>query len=161
LMRVGVHRLASAQDGFTLSELLVVLAILGVVLAGLTQLFTSGLLAEKDQTNRTRAQLDARTALDRLRREIKCASGVSASSPTSVTVSIPGYCPSATSTTLAADANVPTSGTFPVTVSSISGFNVGPAAKNEILIGSSTPIACTGADAATNTFTVCSGGTPG
>ena len=32
---------AEAQDGFTLTEMLVVLAILGIVLAGLTQLFTS------------------------------------------------------------------------------------------------------------------------
>ena len=65
-----------AQDGFTLAEMLVVLAILGVVLAGLTQLFTSALAAGKDQTGRTQAQLDARLALDKLRREIHCASAV-------------------------------------------------------------------------------------
>ena len=39
--RLQVRRVAEAQDGFTLSELLVVLAIIGIVLAGITQLFTS------------------------------------------------------------------------------------------------------------------------
>ena len=90
-----LHRAASDQDGFTLAEMLVVLAILGVVLAGLTALFTSGLKTQIDQTNRTRAQQDARLGLDKLRREIRCASTLSPTgSPTSsVTITLPSYCP--------------------------------------------------------------------
>jgi prepilin-type N-terminal cleavage/methylation domain-containing protein len=160
-MRSRVRRLAAREDGFTLAELLVVLAILGIVLAALTALFDGALTAATDQTDRTQAQLDGRLALDKLRREIHCASGVTASTlPMSVTVSIPGYCSSPTSTALAANVTVPPSGAFTVHVSSISGFNLGVAAKNEILIGSLTPIACTGADAASNTFSNCTGGTP-
>src|SRR6476660_9201566 len=94
-MRARVRRVAAAQDGFTLPELLVVLAILGIVLAALTQLFTSGLLTEKDQTNRTQAQQDGRVALDKLRREIHCASSVTPTSGypvSSVTVTLGSYC---------------------------------------------------------------------
>ena len=63
---------AAAQDGFTLAELLVVMAILGVVLAGLTALITAGLKTQTDQTNRATAQQDARLALDQLRHEVHC-----------------------------------------------------------------------------------------
>ena len=160
LLRVRIA--ATAQDGFTLAEMLVVLVILGTVLAGLTVLFTASMRSQTDQTNRTRAQQDARTALDKLRRELRCSSGVSASTlPQSVTVSIPGYCSAATSTTLATNLTVPSSGTFTVDVNSISGFNLGATATNEILVGSSSPIACTAADVATKRFSGCSGGTAG
>src|SRR3954467_13955675 len=81
------------QDGFTLAEMIVVLAILGVVLAGLTQLFTGALFAQKDQTSRAQAQQDARLALDQLRRELHCGSAL-AYSATSITVALPSYCPS-------------------------------------------------------------------
>jgi len=42
----------AAQDGFTLVEMLVVLVILGIVLAGLTVLFTGAISSQTDQTNR-------------------------------------------------------------------------------------------------------------
>ena len=67
----------SAEDGFTLPELLVVLTIIGIVLGGLTQLFTSAVKSATDQTRRVDAQQDARVALDRLRREIHCGSTLS------------------------------------------------------------------------------------
>ena len=54
--RLQVRRVAEEQDGFTLVELLVVLAIVGVILAGITQLLTSALKSQNDQTNRTQAQ---------------------------------------------------------------------------------------------------------
>jgi prepilin-type N-terminal cleavage/methylation domain-containing protein len=72
-----VRRAFRAQDGFTLVELLAVVAILGVVLAALTQLFTSGTNSEVVQTDLVRAQQDTRVALDRMRREIHSASSVS------------------------------------------------------------------------------------
>ena len=56
--------------------MLVVLVILGVVLAALTQLFVSATRTEVDQNKRFQAQQEARLALDGLRREIHCASAV-------------------------------------------------------------------------------------
>src|SRR6059058_1996040 len=87
---------AQAQDGFTLAEMLIVLAILGVVLAGLGALFTSGLKAQTDQTNRAQAQQDGRLALDKLRREIRCASGITSPSgypASSITITLGTWCP--------------------------------------------------------------------
>ena len=66
----------SDESGFTLTEMLVVLVILGIVLAALTQLFVSATRTEVDQDKRFQAQQEARLALDSLRREIHCASAV-------------------------------------------------------------------------------------
>ncbi len=99
-MRARLHarRATSAQDGFTLPELLVVMAIVGVVLAGTTQLFMSAMKSQNDQTNRTQAQQDARLGLDKLRREIRCASALTTPSgypASSITITLGGYCPTA------------------------------------------------------------------
>jgi prepilin-type N-terminal cleavage/methylation domain-containing protein len=94
-MQVRLRRLAALEDGFTLAEMLVVLVILGIVLAGLTVLFTSGIVTQKDQTNRVQAQQDARLSLDKLRREIHCASTVTPTTGfpvSSITVQLAGYC---------------------------------------------------------------------
>ncbi len=88
----------TAQDGFTLPEVLVVLAIIGIVLVGITQLFTSALKSQTDQTNRTQAQQDARLGLDKLRREIRCASALTTPSgypASSITITLGSYCPTA------------------------------------------------------------------
>ena len=86
-------RLAES-GGFTLTEMIVVMAILGVIVAGLTQLFLSGSKAEADMSNRFRAQQNARLALDGLRREIHCASAVVGTPTTSsLTITLPSYCP--------------------------------------------------------------------
>jgi prepilin-type N-terminal cleavage/methylation domain-containing protein len=91
IARVRV-RLA-ASDGYTLSEMLVVLTILLVVVGALTQLFVSGSKAEADMNNRFRAQQNARLALDGLRREIHCASAVGGTTA-SITITLGAYCPS-------------------------------------------------------------------
>jgi prepilin-type N-terminal cleavage/methylation domain-containing protein len=62
------------EDGYTLVELVVVMAILGVVMSGLTAVFVGGSNAEVQLNNRFRAQQDARAALDKIRGDIHCAS---------------------------------------------------------------------------------------
>lgn len=90
-----LNRLGAAQDGFTLAEMLVVLAILGLVLAGLTGLFVSAMHTQSDQTQRGQAQQAARLALDKLRREIHCASAIttpSAYPASSITITLGSWC---------------------------------------------------------------------
>jgi prepilin-type N-terminal cleavage/methylation domain-containing protein len=116
---VTTRRVQPAEAGFTLIETLVVLAILGIVLAGLTQLFVAGLNTETDQNARAQAQLDARLALDRLRREVHCGSAVSPNPngtwPTqAITIVLPSYCQ--TNTTGAASVTWCTSGSGPYTL---------------------------------------------
>jgi prepilin-type N-terminal cleavage/methylation domain-containing protein len=66
----------AAEDGFTLIEMLVVMIVLLAVLAPLTQSFVSADVAQIDQTRRFDAQENARQALDRMRKDIHCAHGV-------------------------------------------------------------------------------------
>lgn len=101
---MGIRRLASGESGFTLTEMLVVLAILGIVLTAILLLFTSAISSQTDQTNRTQAQQNARVALDRLRREIHCASTLSPTSGfpvSSITITLGTWCsPPAGATTV-------------------------------------------------------------
>jgi type II secretory pathway pseudopilin PulG len=95
-MRWMRQRLAG-EEGISLTELIVVVAILGTIIAGLSQLFVSASNSQVDQTNRVRAQIDGRIALDKLRREIHCASAVSPNPngtwPTrAVTILVPSSC---------------------------------------------------------------------
>ncbi len=64
------------QEGMSLVELLVVMVVLLIVLASLTGAFVSALHAQVDQTRRFDAQENARQALDRMRKDIHCAHGV-------------------------------------------------------------------------------------
>jgi prepilin-type N-terminal cleavage/methylation domain-containing protein len=87
------RRLAS-ERGYSLSEMLVVLAILGIVLGALTQLFVSASTAQVDMTRRFEAQQEMRLALDKLRREIHCANEVTGSPATSsIVIALGSYCP--------------------------------------------------------------------
>jgi prepilin-type N-terminal cleavage/methylation domain-containing protein len=92
----GMRARLGDERGFSLPEMLMVLAILGVVLAAMTQLFASASQSQVDQTNRVRSQLDGRVALDQLRREIHCASSVSGNEAwpniRSITIVIPSSC---------------------------------------------------------------------
>jgi prepilin-type N-terminal cleavage/methylation domain-containing protein len=92
----AARRRLGADHGYSLSEMLVVMVILGIVLGALTQLFVSGSTAQVDMTRRFEAQQNMRLALDKLRREIHCGSGVTAPVlPTSsITISLGSYCPS-------------------------------------------------------------------
>jgi prepilin-type N-terminal cleavage/methylation domain-containing protein len=91
------------ERGYTLVELLVVLAIFTTVVTALVSLFTSGARAELDMNRRFEAQQNARLALDRMRRELHCASGITATPNTavsSITVTLPSQCPTAGGATL-------------------------------------------------------------
>jgi prepilin-type N-terminal cleavage/methylation domain-containing protein len=93
-----LHRLRRlrSEGGYTLIELTMVLAILGVVVGALTTLFVRAMNAEVDANRRFRAQQDARVAVDKMRRELHCASAISPSGASaSINVTLPGQCPSA------------------------------------------------------------------
>ena len=66
----------NAEDGFTLIEMLVVMIVLLAILAPLTGSLVSAQTAQADQTRRLDAQENARQALDRMRKDIHCAHGV-------------------------------------------------------------------------------------
>ena len=81
------------ERGYTLVEMLTVLVIMSVVITSLTTVFVQASNSETDMNNRFQAQLTARLALDKMRREVHCASvatptGVSSS----VTITLPSYC---------------------------------------------------------------------
>jgi prepilin-type N-terminal cleavage/methylation domain-containing protein len=87
------------ERGFSLVEMVTVMAIMSVVLTGLTTLFVQGSNAELDMNRRFEAQQNARVALDKIRREIHCAQGAStnpaAGEAPALTLDLPGQCPTA------------------------------------------------------------------
>jgi prepilin-type N-terminal cleavage/methylation domain-containing protein len=89
------HRLR-AEGGYSLVEMLVVLVILTTVLTSLSSVFVSGANAELDMNRRFEAQLNARLALDKMRREIHCASSATLNGTDSVTLVLPAQCPTGT-----------------------------------------------------------------
>jgi type II secretory pathway pseudopilin PulG len=107
-------RLAES-GGYTLSEMIVVVAILLVVVGSLAQLFVSASRAQTDMSNRFQAQQNGRLALDKLRQEIHCTSDAAKGTDgttlaaltaySSVRFTLPSYCPT----------NPTTSGPTPVT----------------------------------------------
>jgi prepilin-type N-terminal cleavage/methylation domain-containing protein len=66
----------AAQQGFTLVEVVVVMLVMLIILVPLSGSFVSALAAQADQTRRFDAQQNARQALDRMRKDIHCAHGV-------------------------------------------------------------------------------------
>lgn len=69
--------MSQGEGGYTLVELVVVMAILGVVVGGITTLFARGINADAQQTLRFQSQQDLRVAMDKMRREIHAACTVS------------------------------------------------------------------------------------
>jgi prepilin-type N-terminal cleavage/methylation domain-containing protein len=87
---------ARRQGGYTLIELVSVMAILGVIVGALTTLFVRAMTAEVDANRRFRSQQDARVAVDRMRREIHCSSAITPTgASSSISVTLPAQCPSA------------------------------------------------------------------
>jgi prepilin-type N-terminal cleavage/methylation domain-containing protein len=101
---VILQRLRRENSGYTLVELLVVLAIFTTVVTALVSLFTSGAKAELDMNRRFEAQQNARLALDRMRRELHCANGITATAGvavSSIVVSLPSQCPTSGGSSIA------------------------------------------------------------
>jgi len=73
-----IRKLLRDERGFSLVELLVVMAILGIVLGALTTVFVSGSNAELNLNRQFQAQQAARLALDKIRTDIHCASAAQA-----------------------------------------------------------------------------------
>jgi prepilin-type N-terminal cleavage/methylation domain-containing protein len=76
-----LRRLIRRESGYSLIELVTVMAILGTILGALTTAFVQGSTAELEANRRVQAQLEATAAFDRLRRDIHCASSVTLPSP--------------------------------------------------------------------------------
>ncbi len=74
------------EAGFTLSEMVVAMAIMGIVIGAVATLFTSGTKASVDLNLRFASQSDARLALDLFRREVHNACDATVSGGTSVTL---------------------------------------------------------------------------
>jgi prepilin-type N-terminal cleavage/methylation domain-containing protein len=81
------------ERGYSLVEMLTVMVIMSVVFAGITDIFVSGSKAQADQDNRFQAQLATRLALDKIRKDIHCASDLAAGYTTSsLTLKRPSGC---------------------------------------------------------------------
>jgi prepilin-type N-terminal cleavage/methylation domain-containing protein len=89
-----MRRLFRRNAGYTMLELLMVLAILGTVVGALTTLFVQATNAEFESNRRFQAQQTARVAIDKMRREIHCASAITpAGTASSISVTLPAQCP--------------------------------------------------------------------
>jgi len=75
------------ERGYTLVEMVTVMAIMSIVFGGLTDIFNSASKADVDMQNSFTAQLNTRLALDKDRRDIHCAYDVSPNTPNPWTAS--------------------------------------------------------------------------
>ena len=78
------------EAGYTLVEMLTVMGIMTIVFTGVTAVFVAGSRAQGEQDRRFQAQLDTRLALDKIRRDIHCASDVTPYATNAVTLKITG-----------------------------------------------------------------------
>jgi prepilin-type N-terminal cleavage/methylation domain-containing protein len=85
-------RAVRGESGYSLVEMLTVMVIMGVVFGGITTVFVSGSKAQAEQDRRFQAQLNTRLALDKIRRDIHCASDVTPYATNAVTLKRPSGC---------------------------------------------------------------------
>ena len=71
-----LRRLRSEESGFTLVELVTVLVLLLIVMTCLSYAMIAAHKAEEDMNRRFASQINARIALDQLRRDVHCATVV-------------------------------------------------------------------------------------
>jgi prepilin-type N-terminal cleavage/methylation domain-containing protein len=95
---------AAAESGFSLVELLIAMFIMVLVVTSLTTVLVGASHAQLDADTRFQAQLTDRTGLDKIRREIHCASAVTdtngsgltaGAAYSAITVTLSGTCPTA------------------------------------------------------------------
>jgi prepilin-type N-terminal cleavage/methylation domain-containing protein len=95
-LRRLLARLVSDESGYTMIELLTAMGILGIVMTSLTTVFVSATNADVRMNQSFQAQTQARTALDRFRREGHAACRAEPAGPTtSITLTFltSGSCP--------------------------------------------------------------------
>jgi type II secretory pathway pseudopilin PulG len=111
-----LRRLVACERGYSLVELLQVTVILAVVIGALMTVFVRAMNSELDMNQRFQAQQGARLAVDKMRREIHCASSITpAGNSQSITVTLPGQCPTAVGnalTTVVYDAQLVSEGRY-------------------------------------------------
>jgi Tfp pilus assembly protein PilW len=94
-----MSRLLRDESGFTLIELTVVTFVTVLLMAGLSNLFVSGLRTSKTANEILSSQTQIHDAFDRLEYETRCASQAAlVSSGAGVTLTLPSTCPNATGT---------------------------------------------------------------
>jgi prepilin-type N-terminal cleavage/methylation domain-containing protein len=89
---VRIRARLRSESGYSLVELLTVMAIMGVVMTGVTALLVQGANAEVDMNGRFQAQQTARVAFDKIRRDGHCASVVALTGQTQATLTVPSAC---------------------------------------------------------------------
>ena len=94
-LRRVTERLRREESGFTLIELITVLGMLVIVMTALSSAMIAAHKAEEDMNRRFGSQINARIALDQLRREIHCASAVTTSTASMITLTLGSRCPTA------------------------------------------------------------------
>jgi prepilin-type N-terminal cleavage/methylation domain-containing protein len=80
------------ESGYSLVEMLTVMVIMSIVFTGITQIFIAGSKAQNDQDRRFQAQLSSRLAMDKIRKDIHCASDVTPYATSAVTLKLPTGC---------------------------------------------------------------------
>jgi prepilin-type N-terminal cleavage/methylation domain-containing protein len=93
-------RLVRDERGFTLVELLTVLVMLVIVMTALSGALIAATKTEEDINRRFSSQINARIALDQLRREIHCASAVTLTDSANITVVLGARCPTGAGSTV-------------------------------------------------------------
>jgi type II secretory pathway pseudopilin PulG len=92
-VRAFRSRVVADERGITLIEMLIVCALLGLVLAGLTNVFVSGTRASYTLNSNLGAQQSVRTGLSRLEYEGRCGSSATIlSSGAGVAFTLPSVC---------------------------------------------------------------------
>ena len=100
-MTVKAPRVLREEGGFTLIELLTVLAMLVIVVTTLSSVLIEAENAESEMNRRFTSQVNARIALDGLRREIHCATSVTPTgASSSITIVLGSRCPFAGGSTV-------------------------------------------------------------
>ena len=79
------------QKGFSLIEMMVVVAILGIIILGLVTFFTGGTRSWVIGQHQLEAQRNARLSMDRMVKEIREGKNITGGSETSITVLVPHF----------------------------------------------------------------------